>query len=101
MKAQEVVVGMGVVLASEADKDPWNKKEGTVLKRDGVRVRVDFGGKSEWKSAAELEKNERLAHDRNGRLVNSKHSVSANVLKKKAMLKKSALRRYQSSALIE
>jgi ankyrin repeat protein len=49
MKPQDVVVGMGVVLASDASRT------GTVLKRDGARVRVDFGDKTQWKAAAELE----------------------------------------------
>eukprot|EP01046_Picozoa_sp_COSAG06_P004678 COSAG06_NODE_199_length_20418_cov_43.318421_11_plen_157_part_00 len=52
MKPQEVVVGMSVVLTSDSSK------VGTVLKRDGARVRVDFGdrdGRAQWKTAAELE----------------------------------------------
>ena len=44
MKPQDVVVGMGVVLASDASR------AGTVLKRDGTRVRVDFGDKTQTPS---------------------------------------------------
>eukprot|EP01048_Picozoa_sp_COSAG05_P007210 COSAG05_NODE_503_length_9211_cov_44.051361_1_plen_268_part_00 len=49
MKPQDVVVGMEVVMTSDVGS------VGTVLKRDGQKVRVDFGDKTQWKAAAELE----------------------------------------------
>ena len=49
MKPQDVVVGMGVALAGDVSE------VGTVLKRDGPLVRVDFRGKKQWREAAELQ----------------------------------------------
>eukprot|EP01043_Picozoa_sp_COSAG02_P106804 COSAG02_NODE_42809_length_381_cov_0.652482_1_plen_74_part_01 len=52
MRPQEVTAGMAVLFDGVA---------GSVMKRDGARVRVDFGEKKRWLKAEELQPAEAAA----------------------------------------